>query len=50
VGGVLSLMIALLAIQILVVHAWGVEPRSRALEELEAEPDRSGSSPRAAEA
>jgi putative MFS transporter len=38
VPGVVGLMIALLAIQILVVWAWGVEPRQRGLEEVSAEP------------
>ena len=36
VRGVLSLMVVLLLIQILVVWAWGVEPRARPLEALEA--------------
>jgi MFS transporter, putative metabolite:H+ symporter len=35
IAGVLSLMIALLAIQIVVVWAWGVEPNQRPLEELD---------------
>jgi MFS transporter, putative metabolite:H+ symporter len=35
IGGVLSLMIALLALQILAVWRWGVEPRQRPLEEME---------------
>ena len=32
--GVVWLMIGLLAVQILVVWAWGVEPRNRGLEEV----------------
>jgi putative MFS transporter len=36
--GVLWLMIALLVIQIVVVWAWGVEPRNRALEDVAAQP------------
>src|SRR5262249_54292830 len=32
VGGVISLMIALLIVQILVVYLWGTEPSQRALE------------------
>jgi putative MFS transporter len=35
ISGVLALMIALLAVQIIAVWAWGVEPRQRPLEELE---------------
>jgi putative MFS transporter len=35
VGGVLGLMIALLIIQILVIHTWGVEPAKRSLEAVE---------------
>jgi putative MFS transporter len=35
IAGVLTLMITLLAIQILVVWAWGVEPRQRSLEDLD---------------
>jgi len=35
VGGVLALMIGLLAIQIVVVAVWGIEPANRGLEELE---------------
>jgi putative MFS transporter len=35
VGGVLAFMSALLAIQIVVVWAWGIEPAKRGLEELE---------------
>jgi putative MFS transporter len=50
VGGVLSLMIGLLIIQILAVWAWGVEPAKRSLEELETESDTSGGAPRAAQA
>jgi putative MFS transporter len=38
VGGVLALMIGLLVIQIVAVWAWGVEPRQRALEELDTAP------------
>ena len=34
--GVLWLMIALLVVQIVVVWAWGVEPRNRALEDVAA--------------
>jgi putative MFS transporter len=33
--GVLALMIALLAVQIVVVWGWGVEPRQRSLEQLD---------------
>jgi putative MFS transporter len=33
--GVVGLMVALLAIQIMVVWGWGVEPRQRSLEELD---------------
>jgi len=36
VGGVLSLMIGLLVIQIFVVWAWGIEPAKRGLEALAA--------------
>jgi MFS transporter, putative metabolite:H+ symporter len=36
IAGVLSLMVALLAIQIVVVWAWGVEPRAKPLEALAA--------------
>ena len=36
VGGVLSLMIGLLVIQIIVVFLWGVEPRNRPLEDVSA--------------
>jgi putative MFS transporter len=36
VGGVLSLMIALLVMQIVVVWAWGIEPAKRGLEALTA--------------
>ena len=36
IRGVLALMLALLVIQILVVWVWGVEPRARPLEALEA--------------
>jgi MFS transporter, putative metabolite:H+ symporter len=51
VRGVLSLMIALLIIQIVVVYAWGVEPNQRPLEALERESeDRSGKAPRPARA
>ena len=35
IAGVLSLMIALLALQILAVWRWGVEPRQRPLEQLD---------------
>ena len=35
VGGVLSLMIVLLAIQIVVVAIWGIEPAKRRLEDLD---------------
>jgi putative MFS transporter len=34
VGGVLSLMIALLAVQIFVVLLFGIEPKKRSLEEI----------------
>ncbi len=37
VGGVLSLMIGLLIVQIIVVYLWGVEPRNRPLEDVSAE-------------
>ncbi len=37
VGGVLSLMIGLLVIQICVVLLFGIEPKKRRLEELESE-------------
>ena len=47
VGGVLSLMIGLLVIQIVVVWAWGIEPARRGLETLS---DDRESSPRVAEA
>jgi putative MFS transporter len=50
VGGVLSLMIALLILQILVVFAWGVEPNQRSLEELEAEAPPADGKPRPAQA
>ena len=36
IGGVLSLMIGLLVVEILVVVRWGVEPKNRRLEEMEA--------------
>jgi len=50
VGGVISLMIGLLIVQILVVYLWGTEPSQRPLEELEvAEPGR-GAAPRTAQA
>jgi putative MFS transporter len=39
VGGVLSLMIGLLAIQIVVVWAWGIEPAKRGLESLSNDPE-----------
>jgi MFS transporter, putative metabolite:H+ symporter len=42
VGGVLSLMIGLLVIQICVVLLFGIEPKKRRLEELESE---AGASP-----
>src|ERR1700720_1418430 len=38
VGGVLSLMIGLLVIQIIAVWVWGVEPRQRTLEDVAALP------------
>jgi MFS transporter, putative metabolite:H+ symporter len=47
VAGVLSLMIGLLAIQIAVVWAWGIEPAKRGLETLSEERE---ASPRVAEA
>ena len=37
VGGVLSLMIGLLVVQIIVVALWGIEPARRGLEELDVE-------------
>ena len=36
--GVIGLMIVLLVVQIVVVWAWGVEPRNRALEDVAAAP------------
>ena len=36
VAGVLSLMIALLIVQIIVVYLWGTEPRNRPLEDVNA--------------
>jgi len=36
IGGVLSLMVGLLIVQIVVVFFFGVEPRKRRLEELDA--------------
>jgi putative MFS transporter len=36
IGGVLSLMVGLLSVQIVVVYFFGVEPRKRRLEELDA--------------
>lgn len=42
IGGVTSLMIALLIVQIVVVLAFGVEPKKLRLEEVEAEAGRSG--------
>jgi MFS transporter, putative metabolite:H+ symporter len=50
VAGVLGLMIALLAIQIVVVALWGIEPAKRRLEELEAEPGSPDAAPRPAQA
>ncbi|HXW27019.1 MAG TPA: MFS transporter [Xanthobacteraceae bacterium] len=50
VGGVLSLMIGLLAIQIIVVALWGIEPAKRRLEDLETATGDPGAAPRAAEA
>ncbi|HYA61663.1 MAG TPA: MFS transporter [Candidatus Sulfotelmatobacter sp.] len=35
VGGVVSLMIGLLVVQIVAVHFWGIEPKLRRLEEME---------------
>jgi putative MFS transporter len=35
IAGVLALMVALLAIQIIAVWGWGVEPRQRPLEQLD---------------
>jgi putative MFS transporter len=37
VAGVLSLMVGLLALQIIVVAVWGIEPANRRLEELESD-------------
>jgi putative MFS transporter len=37
IGGVLSMIIGLLAVQIIVVLNYGVEPRNRRLEEMESE-------------
>ncbi|HML12287.1 MAG TPA: MFS transporter [Xanthobacteraceae bacterium] len=51
VAGVLGLMIGLLAIQIVVVALWGIEPAKRRLEELEEEaPSGRDPAPRAAQA
>ena len=36
VAGVIGLMIGLLVVQIVTVHFWGIEPRLRRLEEMEA--------------
>jgi putative MFS transporter len=47
VGGVLAFMIALLALQIIVVAALGIEPRKRPLEELDSD---AGALPAAAQA
>jgi putative MFS transporter len=38
--GVISLMIALLVVQIILVWAWGIEPAKRGLEDLDAKPAR----------
>jgi putative MFS transporter len=35
VGGVVSLMISLLVVQILAIHFWGIEPKMRRLEDME---------------
>ena len=35
--GVIGLMIGLLVVQIVVVWAWGIEPRNRGLEDVAAE-------------
>jgi MFS transporter, putative metabolite:H+ symporter len=37
IGGVMALMIGLLAVQIVAVWAFGIEPRNRSLEELKGE-------------
>jgi MFS transporter, putative metabolite:H+ symporter len=50
VRGVLSLMIALLIIQIIVVALWGIEPAKRRLEDLEPAADRTNAAPRRAQA
>jgi putative MFS transporter len=50
VGGVLALMIGLLAVQIIVVAIWGIETNRRGLEELESEAGTAGAVPRAARA
>jgi putative MFS transporter len=50
VGGVLSLMIGLLIIQIIAVAVWGIEPAKRRLEALDTDADTSGGAPRTATA
>jgi putative MFS transporter len=50
VGGVLSLMIGLLVIQIIVVAAWGIEPARRRLEDLAVAGDASEKTARTAPA
>jgi len=50
VGGVLSLMIGLLVIQIIVVALWGIEPAKRRLEDLETTAERTDTAPRPAQA
>ncbi len=50
IGGVISLMIGLLVVQILVVYLWGMEPSQRPLEEMEAEEPGPGAAPRPAQA
>jgi putative MFS transporter len=48
--GVIGLMIALLAVQIVVIWAWGVEPAWRSLEDLEKDAGPTDGSARAAQA
>jgi putative MFS transporter len=50
VGGVLSLMIGLVIVQILVMLAYGIEPAKKALESLDAEPSPAGGTPSPAQA
>jgi putative MFS transporter len=50
VGGVLSLMIGLVIVQILVMLAYGIEPAKKALESLDTEPTPAGGTPTPAQA